>query len=74
MAGQIVGFARLVEEPQHTEFHWGDMSLIAGKTLPVLEKNTRGDCLCLGPGGLVDVDNRDIDFQVVANANIHRSG
>ncbi len=53
---------KLVPMPKHTDYFWGPMSEIAGGELVMLEKSSKGDCLCLKPNkGLVDVDHRDIE-------------
>ena len=43
-----------------TQYLWGAKSDIAGKELRLLERNNRGNCLCIMDKGLVDVDKEDI--------------
>jgi hypothetical protein len=52
-------------EIKHTHYFFGEMPEIEDAELVLLEKNWRGDCLCLAPSskGLVDVDHRDITNQ-----------
>ncbi len=56
---------RVVTNPMHTRNLFGPLSEIAGKQLELLERNARGDCLCLFDGqagkNIVDVDYRDIE-------------
>ncbi len=58
----IVGYATVSETPSDkTRFFFGAISEIAGKELPVLERNFRGDCLCLFKDkGLVDIEHVDV--------------
>jgi len=62
MLGNIVGYCTVSQAPsEKTRFFFGDISEIAGKELPVLERNVRGDCLCLfNNKGLVDVEHIDV--------------
>ena len=62
MIGNIVGYCTVSQTPSDkTRFLFGDISEIAGKELPVLERNFRGDCLCLFDNkGLVDVEHIDV--------------
>lgn len=59
----IIGTIKIKSQILYTNYFWGPKSEIEDKTLPLLERNSYGDCLCLAPGnkGLVDVDHRDID-------------
>ena len=58
-------YVQVVERPQHTRNLFGPISEIAGKRLELIERNWRGDCLCLFSGvkgtNIVDVDHRDVD-------------
>jgi hypothetical protein len=58
----VIGHAKVSEAPgARTSCPWGDVSEIAGKELPVFDRNRRGDCLCLVHGkGLVDVSHADV--------------
>jgi len=61
MIGRIIGWCRIVDKPTETIFHHGKIEDIAGKELPVLERNDLGDCLCLYKDvGLVDVEHTDV--------------
>ena len=60
-----VGQIRLKQTLRYTDYFWGPLSDIAGKPIAVVERNPKGDCLCVVPGkGLVDVDARDIEGDV----------
>ena len=64
MLGSVKGRIKIKLHPEYTTYFWGDISEIAGKVLPVFDKNEEGDCLCFVEGkGLVDVDHRDREFQ-----------
>lgn len=52
---------KVKSNPQFTKYVWGDISGIAGKEITLVDRNQKGDCLCLTEKGLVDVDYRDID-------------
>lgn len=57
----IVGHCLVKNKVSKTKFLFGTNSEIEGQLLPVLEKNSSGDCLCIIHNkGLVDVDNTDI--------------
>lgn len=62
MVGEIIGYCVVCNRPSDkTRYFFGDISDIAGKELPVLERNLQGDCLCLITNkGLVDVDHADV--------------
>lgn len=63
-AAHTKGTVRVVDAPAHTRNLFGPLSEIAGKELELLERNERGDCLCLFTGrmgqNICDVDHRDI--------------
>lgn len=62
MIGDIVGYVKVVDNPEHTEYLFGGNFEISGRTLPVWERNPEGDCLCIVPeeSNLVSIDYRDI--------------
>jgi hypothetical protein len=66
-----VGYATISKTPSDkTRYFFGELSEIAGKEIPVLEKNQWGDCLCLVDGkGLVDVDSTDVAAYRVLEQN-----
>ena len=59
----LVGFATVSKTPStETQYYGGKLEDIAGRELPVIEKNWRGDCLCMVDGvGLVSVENVDVE-------------
>lgn len=58
---QFQGKCILNDKVVYSNYFWGDFSDIDGKTLPLIERNQEGDCLCLVPEkGLIDVDARDV--------------
>lgn len=61
---QTKQFVQVVTDPKFTRNLFGPIDEIAGKRLEVLERNERGDCVCLFVGKLgqniVDVDHQDI--------------
>jgi hypothetical protein len=60
--GTPVGSMIAHKELRFTAVDFGAAEDVAGKCLPVIERNERGDCLCLAGGGryLVDVHFRDV--------------
>lgn len=64
----VIGHAKVSEAPGAlTSCPWGNISEIAGKELPVLDRSRRGNCLCLVAGrGLVDVNYADVASYRVA--------
>ena len=61
-------YITVVPNPQHTRNLFGPISEIAGKRLQLMERNSRGDCMCLFTGVqgqyLVDVDHGDVEMGV----------
>lgn len=51
---------KIKENPEYTTYHFGDINNIANKELVCIERNFRGDCLCIAENNLIDVDNRDV--------------
>lgn len=74
MIGDIIGFAVLKRTLLATEYFWGSIDEIAGKTLTVLERNEYGDCLCIVPKGLVDVASPDIERFMETKSNLKEHG
>ncbi|MDQ2731574.1 MAG: hypothetical protein M3Y56_07940 [Armatimonadota bacterium] len=62
MFGKRVGTAKISEAPAHTRNLFGALKEVAGRSLPVLERSERGDCLCVVDGSyLIDVDSQDVE-------------
>jgi hypothetical protein len=59
----IIGKVKVKPKIQWTNYFWGPASDIEGKELKLIEKNERGDCLCLAPGskGIVDIHSADVE-------------
>lgn len=59
----ISGYCTVVKEPTTSKNLFGPISAIAGKTLKCIERNFRGDCLCISIDGahLVDIDACDVE-------------
>ncbi len=59
---KYVGYATVSKTPSDaTRYLWGSIEEIAGKELPVIERNNCEDCLCYVDGkGLVDVNHTDV--------------
>lgn len=54
---------KVKENPTKTQYFWGPISDISGKTLHLIERNEHGDCLAMVEGkGLVDIDAIDVDL------------
>lgn len=61
MLGDTIGFCTISNAPGERTKTWFLKSPIAGKTLPVIGRNSLGDCLCMIEGReLVDVDHVDV--------------
>lgn len=62
MLGDIVGYATVKDNPSSKiNYPFGPVSDLAGKRLPVLERNRDGDCLCfVPPNGMADINSDDI--------------
>lgn len=60
---KLKGQAKVKTQTKHTENLFGDISVIQGQTLKVIDRNNQGDCMCLLPSQdkLIDVDHRDIE-------------
>jgi hypothetical protein len=59
----IVGFCKVADQPSaDTNYFFGPVEDIAGKELKVIERNFRGDCLCVNEKGLIDVAAKDVVF------------
>lgn len=69
----VIGYCKVSDNPQKSIYPWGDLSEIASCSLRVIERNSRGDCLCITEKGIVDVDNSDIEnFQEkIEQANVN---
>lgn len=59
-----VGLVTVKKPVTKTDFFFGDISVIEGATLRVIEKNTNGDCLAIANGNLVDIDNEDVQTYI----------
>lgn len=59
---QLKGHARIKKQTEHTKNLFGQVTVIHDQTLKVIDRNERGDCLCLLPSedNLIDVDYRDV--------------
>jgi len=63
MVSDIVGYCKVKQTLTKTNYFWGPASDITEQSLPVLEQNRSGDCLCLNPAktALIDVSACDIE-------------
>ena len=69
----VQGHCLLKKDIQFTQYFWGDLAEIAGKTLSLIEQNPEGACLCLIEGkGLIDVDPRDIERVIMVDKSDDR--
>ena len=62
MTPPAVATITLVDNPTTTNYHFGPLSDLGGKTLTVIDRCSDGSRLCYAPNGnaIVDVDYRDI--------------
>jgi len=66
-----VGTVWVNPEVKFTRYFWGPLADITGKPITLLERNSRGDCLCyVHEKGLVDVDHRDIRRYVLLEKDL----
>lgn len=71
--GSIVGKTLTRKVVRYTRNHFGRIEEVQGRFLNVIERNERGDCLCVledSKGkqfGIIDVDHRDVRVFVAAD-------